>query len=274
MVNILILGAGWTSQFLIPQLKASNLKFAATTRNGRESTIPFTFDPSSSDTTPFTTLPSAETILVTFPLTGEGQSNKITSLYRQVHGKANSWIQLGSTGIFTAPHWNDATSTYNENNPRAIAEDELLSLGGCVLNLSGLYGGERHPRNWVIRVASTKEQVKGKKALHLIHGDDVARGIIAVHKDFTPGKRWLLTDLRVYDWWDLIQSWGNDVVKGKDESGEEQLNYVAWVGELMIEEDVRALPRSAETLGRVLDSRAFWKEMGVWPSVGSVVRDK
>lgn len=138
-----------------------------------------------------------------------------------------------------------------------------------MLNLSGLYGGTRQPRNWVIRVASTKEQVKGKKALHLIHGDDVARGIIAVHKKFTPGKRWLLTDLRVYDWWDLIQSWGNDVV-GKE--SEEQLHYVAWVGELMIEEDVRALPRSVETLGRVLDSRAFWNEMGVWPSVGSVVR--
>ena len=138
-----------------------------------------------------------------------------------------------------------------------------------MLNLSGLYGGERNPRNWVIRVASTKEQVKEKKALHLIHGDDLARGIIAVHKNFTRGKRWLLTDLRVYDWWDLIQSWGNDVVKGKEE-----FNYVVWVGELMIEEDVRALPRSAETLGRVLDSRAFWKEMGVWPSVGSVVRGK
>lgn len=269
MVNILILGAGWTSQFLIPQLKASNLKFAATTRDGRESTIPFTFDPFSDDKTPFTALPSAETILVTFPLTGEGQSEKITSLYREVHGESNSWIQLGSTGIFTAPHWNDANSTYSTRNSRAIAEDELLALGGCVLNLSGLYGGTRQPRDWVIRVASTKEQVKEKKALHLIHGDDVARGIIAVHKKFTPGKRWLLTDLRVYDWWDLIQSWGNDVV-GR-ESGE-QLHYVAWVGELMIEEDVRALPRSVETLGRVLDSRAFWKEMGVWPSVGSVVR--
>ncbi len=270
MENILILGAGWTSQFLIPQLKASNLKFAATTRDGRDSTIPFTFDPSSDDTTSFTTLPSAETILVTFPLTGEGQSKKITSLYREVHGEANSWIQLGSTGIFTDPHWNDANSTYSKQNPRAIAEDELLELGGCVLNLSGLYGGTRQPRNWVIRVASTKEQVKGKKALHLIHGDDVARGIIALHKKFTPGKRWLLTDLRVYDWWDLIQSWGNDVVE--KESGV-QLHYVAWVGELMIEEGVRALPRSVETLGRVLDSRAFWKEMGVWPSVGSVVRD-
>lgn len=150
-----------------------------------------------------------------------------------------------------------------------------------MLNLSGLYGGERHPRNWVIRVATTKAQVREKKALHLIHGDDVARGIIAVHKNFTHGKRWLLTDLRVYDWWDLIQSWGNHVVAKKEkeeeeeeEKEEDQLNYVAWVGELMTEEDVRALPRSAETLGRVLDSRAFWKEMGVWPSVGSVVRGK
>jgi hypothetical protein len=30
---------------------------------------------------------------------------------------------------------------------RAIAEDELRDLGGCVLNLAGLYGGERDPKN-------------------------------------------------------------------------------------------------------------------------------
>jgi hypothetical protein len=44
---------------------------------------------------------------------------------------------------------------------RAIAEDELRDLGACVLDLAGLYGGEHDPKNWVMRVATTKEQVKG-----------------------------------------------------------------------------------------------------------------
>ena len=57
---------------------------------------------------------------------------------------------------------------------RVIAEDELRDLGACMLDLAGLYGGERDPKNWVMRVATTKEQVKGKLALHLAHGADVA----------------------------------------------------------------------------------------------------
>ena len=272
VVSVLILGAGWTSQFLIPQLKTSHLTFAATTRDGRGPTIPFTFDPSSHDTKPYTLLPSAATVLVTFPLTGEGQSRQITSLYREVHGHTNNWIQLGSTGIFTAPHWNDHNSSYNKESPRAIAEDELLELGGCVLNLAGLYGGERHPKNWVPRVAKTKEEVKGKRALHLIHGVDVSRAVIAVHENFTRGKRWLLTDLRVYDWWDLLQDWGADVkdtiAEAEGEKAAQEVHYAEWVGELMVEGNIRSLPRSAESLGRVLDSVAFWKTMGVWPCKG------
>ena len=273
-VDFLILGAGWTSTFLIPLLKSSSITHAATTRDGRNSTIPFTFDPSSHDTTSYSTLPSAKTVLVTFPLHGKGPSQLITSLYRKIHGDANRWIILGSTGIFSAPHWNDCNSPYDKESPRAIAEDELLGLGGCVLNLAGLYGGERNPKNWVTRVAKTKEEVKGKKGLHLIHGEDVSRAIIAVHEKFTTGKRWLLTDLRVYDWWDLIQDWGVDVKQSTtDKSGgevAENLQYAKWVVELMGEENLRALPRNAENLGRVLDSRAFWLEMDLWPSQGRV----
>jgi hypothetical protein len=48
------------------------------------------------------------------------------------------------------------------------------------------------------------------------------------------------------------------------------LEYSKWVGELMLENGVRSLPRSAEGLGRVLDSRAFWEEIAVWPGQGRV----
>jgi hypothetical protein len=68
---------------------------------------------------------------------------------------------------------------------RGIAEDELIQLGGCVLNLSGLWGGQRQVRNWIDRVAKTKEQLSEKKSLHVIHGEDVARAIISVHRQFS-----------------------------------------------------------------------------------------
>lgn len=120
-----------------------------------------------------------------------------------------------------------------------------------------------------MRVARTKAEVKAKKVVHLIHGQDVARGIIAVHGHFTPGKRWLLTDLRVNDWWDLIQTWGQEVEANAKE-GDQQPEYSQWVGELMVEEGIRSLPRNVETLGRVLDSRAFWSDVGIWPVMGRV----
>lgn len=275
-VDLLILGAGWTSHFLVPLLNAECISYAATTTTGHDSTIPFKFDPETADPTPYRHLPSAKTVLVTFPLKGSGQSKRLTSLYRSVHGTSNFWMQLGSTGIFTAPHWNDYRSPYDTTNARAVAEDELRDLGGCVLNLAGLYGGERDPKNWVTRVATTKEQVRAKLALHLVHGADVAKVIVGVFRKRheMEGKRWLVTDLRVYDWWDLIQDWGAEVkAKVAEREGQdaaERLEYTRWVGELMVEDEVRSLPRGPETLGRVLDSRALWEQIGAWPGQGRV----
>ena len=169
---------------------------------------------------------------------------------------------------------------YDGANARAVAEDELRAgVGGCVLNLAGLYGGERRVSGWVGRVARSKEEVRGKGALHLVHGVDVARAVVGVFRKREErgmvtmrGKRWLVTDLRVYDWWDLIQDWGAAEVDGRDGDGggkeEEKLEYAKWVTELMLEEGVRSLPRGPEQLGRVLDSRAFWEAIGTWPSQG------
>src|SRR5438477_1016 len=81
----------------------------------------------------------------------KGQSQALVDAYNHSHASASSsdvqYIQLGSSGIFepggiTArdTHWITRHSPYNKSNTRAIAEDELLQLGGCVLNLSGLWG--------------------------------------------------------------------------------------------------------------------------------------
>lgn len=279
-VDFLVLGAGWTSQFLIPELHRSGITHAETTTRGRDNTIPFVFDPESDDLEPYERLPSADTVLITFPLRGHGQSRHITSLYRKVHGEKNRWIQLGSSGIFNKEKeaaggehdgWSTEESEYDRSDRRAIAEDELREcVGGCVLNLSGLYGGERKPKNWLGRLAKSKEDVKARGSVHFVHGEDVARAIVATHRNFTVGKRWIVTDLRVYDWWDLILSFSAAVEKNGEsvEEREKGWMYGKWVQELMIEENVRALPRSMEVLGRKLDSRNFWRAMGIWPSHG------
>lgn len=145
-------------------------------------------------------LPTAKTVLITFPLKGPRQSTYLQSSYVATHDPKDApyqFIQLGSTGIWTIPnqeHWVTRHSKYNTTNDRAIAEDELRKLGGCVLNLSGLWGGERQPRHWIDRVAPTKEKLKEKTSLHMIHGTDVARAIIAVHQKFkfAAGQRFVL----------------------------------------------------------------------------------
>lgn len=100
----------------------------------------------------------------------------------------------------------------------------------------------------------------------MIHGLDVARAILAVHQQpqKAAGERWLLTDGRVYDWWDLASAWGSggEKSRGQVPTGPQP----TWVQELMNETGVRALPRPAESLGRSLDSREFWSTFGLTPA--------
>ncbi|CZT16624.1 uncharacterized protein RCC_02458 [Ramularia collo-cygni] len=272
MHDILILGAGWTSTFLLPLLHKHSLSFAATTRNGRKvagfPTLQWAFDPNNTDKSHYKALPAAKHILITFPLTGPGQSAHLIHNYQKIHGPHSHFIQLGSTGIWQISQptcWTTRKSAYDTTNNRAIAEDELLRLGGCVLNLAGLWGGERDPRNWVGRVAKDKAGVKGKKSVHLVHGEDVARGILAVvmhaWKGVSEGQRWMLTDGFVYDWWALFAKWADDNQEGKQGPTEQS----RWVYELMGEEGVGALPRDMQTLGRCYDSREFWATYGISP---------
>jgi hypothetical protein len=183
-VDILILGAGWTSTFLIPLLKKDGITYAATTTTGRDGTYKFKFEYNGNNEIgnedsleQYKALPDAKTILVTFPLRGKHQSSHLVASYTQTHNSETTqyqFIQLGSTGIFSIPNqelWVTRHSKYDKSNSRAIAEDELMSLGGCVLN-------------WIDRVAATKAQLKEKTSLHMVHGEDVARGIIAVHQNF------------------------------------------------------------------------------------------
>ena len=100
----------------------------------------------------------------------------------------------------------------------------------------------------------------------MIHGIDVSRAILAVHAYFSRavGERWLLTDGRVYDWWDLASAWGDAhtrssgypsegiTERSESEMGrseEEKGPQPRWVRELMNEQGVKALPRSVSRNG-------------------------
>ncbi|KAH9910127.1 uncharacterized protein BXZ73DRAFT_59274 [Epithele typhae] len=277
-VDLLILGAGWTSTFLAPLCASRGVSHAATTRTGRDGTLPFDFDPASDAPAPFRALPAARAVLVAFPLRAPGAAARLVRLYRATHGDAGPetlFVALGSTGIWDGSPtmqpdtfaWTDRHSPVDPTNARAAAEEELLALSPgtartTVLDLSGLWGGARQPRNWVARVAASKDALRAKGSIHMVHGLDVARAVLAVaaHPERAAGQRWLLTDTHVYDWWDWAAGWGS----------EEQQR---WVQELMDEAGVRALPRPPEMLGRAMDSVEFWRTFGLAPLKGRLGED-
>ena len=192
--------------------------------------------------------------------------------------------------------WADRHSPFNPANDRANTESELLALSPStpttVLHLCGLWGGDRLARHWVGKIAPTKEALRNKVGLvspshreprteltrhsdqggiHMIHGLDVSRAILAVHRKFEPatGQRWLVTDQRIYDWWDLASAWGETKSREKhpdqDTADDGRGPQPRWVKELMAEQGVRILPRNIEALGRALDSREFWSTFGLEP---------
>ena len=97
----------------------------------------------------------------------------------------------------------------------------------------------------------------------------MARSVLAAHRNFDKleGQRWCLTDLRVYDWWELVSSWTPSAQNGEYDVTENRDNPRFWVKQLMGERGIRALPRPMEQLGRTLDSREFWEVVGLTPRV-------
>lgn len=105
-IDLLILGAGWTSTFLIPLCVTQNISYAATRRTPTvPGEIAFTFDPDSDDPEPYAALPPARTVLITFPIRVADASARLVRLYTSTHlveddGLKTKFIQLGSTGVW------------------------------------------------------------------------------------------------------------------------------------------------------------------------------
>jgi hypothetical protein len=104
-VDLLILGSGWVSTYLITLLKEQNVTYKGTKRTTNpEQTdiIQFSFDPESDDPAPFSVLPSAKTVVVTFPIKGQGGSKRLVELYLATHSQTEPihFVQLGSTGMW------------------------------------------------------------------------------------------------------------------------------------------------------------------------------
>lgn len=216
-VSILLLGSGWSSKFLIPELRSNNISFARTRRSisqesGNDVDIKELFSFSLDDSITVQEcqhLPAAEMVVTIFPLK-TNLVQKMVSCYEEATSCSPAWLALGSTGAWQKPGMSNSDSPVNTDNERAQAEEILLGMHTkqkeagrkvAVLNLAGLYGDERNPANFAKRAADTKEKLKGKTSLHLVHGKDVARAILGMYRSLHDkeharkmwGKRWIVT---------------------------------------------------------------------------------
>jgi hypothetical protein len=100
-VEMLILGAGWSSSFLMPLCEKRGITCAGTTRDGRDGTIPFVYDPEHADREQYKRLPDAKTVLISFPITS-GAADMVDAYLstRSSEGDEAQFIQLGTTSVW------------------------------------------------------------------------------------------------------------------------------------------------------------------------------
>lgn len=142
---MLILGLGWTGQFLAELMVSMHLNYAATTRDGRNNTITWSLPAdNSNETIDVTRLPFAQTVLVTFPVMQGELMESLMDAYQLHHKVSPQWILLSSTRPFVGKPANRHTPLDpTKDTGRMAAEAVVIKRGGTVLHLSGLWGGQR-----------------------------------------------------------------------------------------------------------------------------------
>ncbi|UZJ52880.1 hypothetical protein CBS101457_002200 [Exobasidium rhododendri] len=284
-VSVLLLGSGWTSRFLLPVLKREGISYAYTRRavsDADANVIPFEV---SREGTPnvssFHALPRADLVIIIFPLTSSKLVDDIVDTYESTKDCRPAWLALGSTGAWSKGVISSSDSV-SPTSARAVSESHLLSLNSperptAVLNLAGLYGGGRNPVNFAKKVADTFEKLESKSSLHLLHGKDTAQAIVGMwealsdpqRKERLWGKRWIVTDTNIYDWWQLLTT------LTPPPTGE----GAKWVRDLTTKYQIDALPRPIighggerdappYVLDRALNGKAFWHALDKQVSVG------
>lgn len=271
-VDVLSLGCGWTSQFLQVGLQERGIKHAFTSTASNSPWAlqlqekPYVFKLGSDGwKEAVKALPAADMVVIVFPIKEGSLLDELVAAFEDRHGPT-SWLLLGSTGLWRDGH-HTSSSPIDSSNARGQVEEQLLATKGlqsAVMNLAGLYGGERKPMNFILKAAPTKDALQQRNTLHLVHGEDVSRAIIEMWQqrknDRLWGRRWIVSDTNSYDWWHLAAN-----VSGLPP------HYPEW-SQSFAQEHNLSLPRprleagedpSPRTLNRTLDGGDFWDAAGV-----------
>ena len=142
---MLIVGLGWTGQYLAEHMTTVHMNYAATTRDGRNNTIAWSLPSDNcNQNMDVSSLPFAHTVLVTFPVMQPECMHALMDAYQLQHKQTSQWILLSSTRPFDGTPANRHTPLdRSKDTGRMGAEDVIVERGGSVLHLAGLWGGQR-----------------------------------------------------------------------------------------------------------------------------------
>ncbi|KAI7851589.1 hypothetical protein BDC45DRAFT_445264 [Circinella umbellata] len=269
-IPILILGLGWTGHFLVELLSQLHIGYAATTRHQTSGTIQWELPQDNNKCTQVdvSNLPRAQTVLITFPVLSQVCMTALINSYESKYGGKTQWVLLSSTRPFSGnpSDRHGPIDSSKDTSGRMNGEYVILKRGGTVLHLSGLWGAQRQPRNWVPRFA-TEQAIRGKllaRQLHLIHGKDVARAILSIHQQFDKaiGERWIATDGGCSDWIQLFLAWGSEE---QIKTARDLVNNDSVCRQTLGDGSLEDIVARGGVMSR-LDSRDFWNTFQLHPN--------
>jgi len=202
---IVILGAGYTGQFLMTALSATSRCFLATSRTPQHHLhhVPqgqrLHFDLAHPAT--WSRLPAQAALLWCFPA---APLELVQQFAISANLSAHRLVVLGSTSAYDVaesneypPPWTDETAAIDPSTPRVQGEEFLRKeCGAIVLRVAGMYGPGRNPIDWI----KNGRVGPSRKYVNLIHVEDLAAVCLAALERGSPGEVYNVSDGRPRTW--------------------------------------------------------------------------
>lgn len=200
--QIIVAGLGFTASKLIPFLMSKGYEVVSTSRNPEKNPhkdlgikiIHFDFQ----DPNTYKNLPSNHDMIITFAMSDFDSTIKLSNYCKTDDVRIK--VILGTTSSFKCESGViTESSEKNLESLRVKCENYLKEQGAVLLNLSGIYGYEKNPFNWL-----NKGLIKNSnKTVNLIHVDDIIQVVEKVVSLDLSKDEFNLSDGIAYLWKDL-----------------------------------------------------------------------
>ena len=202
MTSVLILGNGYIGQTLKARFPGSVHTHRSVEKARQTNGIHFDLNNRQS----WANLPNPDTVIWTFPAQ---PLDLVEAFYHENLAQCPNLLVYASTSCYQVDI-QDAIVTENSeldvSKPRVSGEEFLRQQGAAILVLSGIFGPQREPIEWL-----RKGRIKHfNKIVNLIHRDDIADiTFYLLENQLTPfGERLNLTNGQYHRWSDIADNYG------------------------------------------------------------------